>query len=278
MPSGNTLQDRNAIAGKVGTESRKHSRTGRKYVIDGREYWSVTTILGVVNKPAIGPWMAKMEREAVIEVACDMWDELRRKSLTVIQDRTVYRTLLESRIGKQKAGDREKEKAGDIGTETHDYIDWYQRKLMGMNVGPAPKISDKALWAFLNYEEKARELQLLPMRTEQVVYSKKYEYAGTLDLLAWIVKDGERRLMLGDYKTGKAIYPESMCQLSCYAYALAEMGLETPDICMVIRLPKLETDPGPELKEVTNLESHFEAFLAAKKLWDWQRANEREQS
>lgn len=278
MPDSSTLQDRNAIASKVGTESRKHSKTGRKYVIDGHEYWSATTILGVVNKPAIAPWMAKMEREAVIEVACDMWEELRQKSLTVIQDRTVYRTLLESRIGRQKAGDREKATAGDIGTQAHEMIDWHLRQLLGLKVGPAPKISEKALWAFMAFEDWAQKMELLPLRTEQVVYSKKYEYAGTLDLLGWIMKDGKRQLMLCDFKTAKAIYPESFCQLSCYAAALAEMQLEEPDVLMVVRLPKLDTDPEFEVKEVTNIASHFNAFLAAKALWDWQRANDKEQS
>ena len=37
----------------------------RFYKIGGEEYPSVTTILQVVNKPALGPWYAKQERDRV---------------------------------------------------------------------------------------------------------------------------------------------------------------------------------------------------------------------
>ena len=36
----------------------------RFYTIDGVQYPSVTTILEVINKPALGPWYAKEERRA----------------------------------------------------------------------------------------------------------------------------------------------------------------------------------------------------------------------
>src|SRR5512135_1494532 len=157
-------------------------------------------------------------------------------------------------------------------------IDWHLRQTMGLKDGPAPKISDKALWEYMSFEDWAQKMQLLPLRTEQVVYSKKYKYAGTLDLLAWIVKDGQRRLLLGDFKTGKAIYAEAKLQLSAYAKALAEMGLETPDVCMVIRLPKNENDPEFETLEVTDLDVHFNAFLSAYEVWKWQRSNDKEES
>ena len=45
----------------------------RFYTIDGRKYPSVTTVLDIINKPALGPWYAKQERQAfesaILEVA-----------------------------------------------------------------------------------------------------------------------------------------------------------------------------------------------------------------
>jgi len=51
---------------------------------------------------------------------------------------------------------------------------------------------------------------------------------------------------------------------------MIEMGLETADRCMVLRLPKIVTDPEFEVVEVTDIDWHFKAFLAARELWQWQ--------
>jgi hypothetical protein len=262
----------------IGIEARRATKAGRFYEIKpGCRYASVTNILGIVNKPALIPWAAKMERLATIAAAADMFEEWKGPlRVTTTINRDTYCSLLEARIGKAKASQKELEAAGEIGSQAHAMIEWHLEQQLGRKVGPPPKISDKATWAFMAFEDWARKVELLPLRSEQVIFSHKYEYAGTMDLLAWIMREGKRGLALIDFKTGKAIYAESYLQLSAYRQALIEMGLETADVCVIVRLPKVETDPEFEAVEVPDMDSHFTAFCAAHELWKWQRDREAE--
>jgi hypothetical protein len=54
------------------------------------------------------------------------------------------------------------------------------------------------------------------LATEQTVYSRRYGYAGTFDLLATLPGRG---LVLVDVKTGNRVYPEVCLQLAAYAAA-----------------------------------------------------------
>ena len=56
----------------IGIESRRQTKSGRFYeIIPGKPFVSVTTVLQVINKPALVPWAAKMERELCLNVASD---------------------------------------------------------------------------------------------------------------------------------------------------------------------------------------------------------------
>lgn len=255
----------------VGIESRRATKAGRFYeIVPGDPWPSVTTIEDIIAKQALYNWYAKTEREAVMAVAGDMFEELSKPLvLSTGMTRAVYLSLLESRLGKQKAGQREMQSAGEIGTQAHEMVEWHVRKLLGLKVGPMPKISDKAAWAFMAFEDWARSVEFLPLRSEQVVFSHRHRYAGTMDILAWIAKGKSRELALIDIKTSSGVWPEMRLQLSAYYHALIEMGLEKADHCLIVRLPKKESDPEFEVVEVTDLERHFEAFLAARQLWQW---------
>src|SRR4029453_3802172 len=54
------------------------------------------------------------------------------------------------------------------------------------------------------------------LAAEQTVYSRRYGYAGTFDLLATLPGHG---LVLVDVKTGNRVYPEVCLQLAAYAPA-----------------------------------------------------------
>lgn len=255
----------------VGIESRRATKAGRFYeIVKNDPYPSVTTIEDIIAKIALYNWYGKQERMAVMAVAGDMFEEL-SKPLVVStgMTRDVYLALLESRLGKQRAGQREMQSAGEIGTQAHEMVEWHVRQLLGLKVGPQPKINDKAMWAFMAFEDWARSVEFLPLRSEQVVFSHKHRYAGTMDLLAWVAKGKGRELALIDVKTSSGVWPEMKLQLSAYYYALIEMNLEKPDHCLIVRLPKKESDPEFEVVEVTDLERHFQAFLAARQLWQW---------
>jgi hypothetical protein len=54
------------------------------------------------------------------------------------------------------------------------------------------------------------------------------------------------------------------------------MGLGRPIRCIILRLPKVETDPEFEAIEVGKLSEHFETFLHAKALRLWQIEEEKQ--
>jgi len=232
----------------------------RFYKIDGREYPSVTTILSVISKPALGPWYAKEERR-LFETA--ILEEL--AGAHADQPDRVLDGILR-RVEGLKAGDRAKQKAGTVGTAAHALIEWHTRRMLGEDPGPEPTVPDAALWAVEAWKDWAKAVDFTPQQVELVVWDPVVGYAGTADTIA-LVK-GVPSLV--DYKTGKAIYPESFLQNIAYRHAAQCQGIETAR-GVILRLPKVEEDPlfeAMEVPESTSL-APFEAALA---LWRWQRS------
>lgn len=250
-------------AKQVGIESRRKVQNNRFYeILPGDPYPSITTILQILNKPALGPWFAKVEREACIAAAIAFYFDGHASGC---ESREAFAAALQAFIGKQKAANKISAAACEIGNESHGTIEWKARKHMGLSVGPEPKISDAAQWAVMAYEDWAKAHDFKPSLSECVVYSHHHRYAGTLDLYGTV--DGIPTLV--DIKTGKAIYAEAKMQCAAYVEAAREMGLFNSRRAIVLRLPKIESDPEFEAVEVTDLGYHFESFLHAAALWRW---------
>ena len=255
-------------------------RSGRFYMTpDGTKLPSVTNILGCIGKPALINWAAKVERELCIEAAANLWEDVPTSPKKM--SRTAYIATLNDRLGKTKAHQRELAKAGDIGSEAHALIEWNLRSELGQKVGPQPRISDKATWAFMAYEEWRKGAGLVPKAIEQTIWNPVHGYAGTLDVLGTVTLGGAPHVAVLDWKTGKAIYAEALLQNAAYVRALIEMEhLSEPVHGLIVRLPKTETDPDFEVKVIPPEEHHelFLTFLAVKALWDWQQDQEAKRS
>jgi hypothetical protein len=274
--------------------ARADGKTGRFYTITDPEtgasvkYPSVTTILGVISKPALVPWAAREERLATSEAAAELYTELHGKQQL---PRSMYLLALEQRLGKTKAHAKQLAKAAEIGSAVHARIEWGLKRLLGQRVGAEPVLEDAALWAFMAYEDWAKAVQLRPRFIEQTVYSRQHQYAGTMDLLAdlnaaallgvlerqgavdrdlaaWLTARSTVTALI-DFKSSKAIYGESFLQSAAYQKALIEMGHGRPDGGLIVRLPKVTTDPGFEVAVVPNARQLMPAFLAARELFNW---------
>jgi PD-(D/E)XK nuclease superfamily protein len=242
---------------------QKNSPFGRFYDVDGASYPSVTHILQVISKPALINWAANQERTLVSEAAAELYLDLAK--IPTAMPRSAYLTTLQARIGKMKAHQKELAKAGEIGTQVHHLIEWNLRRSLGQVVGPEPRVVDDAEWAFMAWQDWANSVQLRPRHIEQVVFSRDHEYAGTMDLLA----DVSGVLTLIDFKTGKAIYGEALLQNVAYQHALDEMGHLHPVQGLIVRLPKIQTDPAFEVAVVPPVDHLFPTFLACKQVWQW---------
>lgn len=243
---------------------------GRFYEVDGERFPSVTHILGCIGKPALIAWSANTERAAVTEAAADLYQEWAAHLVPPVMPRDAYLATLTSRLGQVKAHQKALAKAGDIGTQAHKLIEWTMRTALGADAGPKPQVSDQALWAFMAFEDWAKSVSLKPVLIEQTVYSKTHQYAGTMDLLGRV--DGV--LTLIDFKTGKGIYPESHLQSAAYQAALIEMGYVSPSAGLIVRLPKVDSDPAFETQAVPPIAELMPVFLAVRELWKWTYANE----
>ena len=260
------------MATKASAPIRLDSPGGRFYQIPGESepFPSVTHILTCIAKPALIAWSANTERAAVTAAAADLYQEWAAKIAPPQMPRESYLATLTARLGSVKAHQKALAKAGDIGSEAHKLIEWTMRTALGAQAGDKPQVSDAALWAFMAFEDWAKSVSLKPVLIEQTVYSKQHRYAGTMDLLGRV--DGA--LMLIDFKTGKGIYPESHLQNVAYQAALLEMGYVRPVGGLIVRLPKVETDPAFETQLVPPIETLMPVFHAVQTLWAWTYAHD----
>lgn len=201
----------------------------------------VTSILSVINKPALIPW-------AINQMAKNLEENLKTGK---VYDELEKEKLIETakKIYKDKTKD-----AADIGKIVHKWCEDYIKGLKPER--PINEFANNCIQAFLEFEERNNIKFKL---SERIVYSRKYNYAGTLDLTA-IVND---KNYVCDFKTSSGIYPESHLQTAAYGMALKE---EYPSIkidgSIIIRLPKegkLETCIISSEEQTEN----FKSFLGA---------------
>jgi hypothetical protein len=217
---------------------------GHRYTANGTECVGVTTILNtVIAKGALLNWAVKMSADYM--------------SKNLKADTKYTKEELEDIIKQaKKAHVKRKTEAGNIGTMVHKWIeDYINAKLAGIGRPRMPKNNNEAILAFLEWE-KGHDIDWV--ESEKVVYSKKFNYAGTADFLAVI--DG--KMTLGDIKTSNYIYPESyFLQVCAYQYAIQE---ENPKMKiedrLIVKVPKTK---GKELEVVSipEYEDNARAFI-----------------
>ncbi len=251
--------------------SKRENRAGARWYTapNGNEYPSVTTILSVIAKPALIAWSAKVEREMVMNVSAQLYEDT---SGTPKMSRMAYMNTLQTRLGKEKAHSKELAKAGDLGSQAHSLIEWSLQASMMEQPGPPPKVQDKATWAFMAWEDWKKSVNLKPVHIEQTVWSDRYGYAGTMDLLAYV----NGVLTVLDWKTGKAVYPEAHLQNAAYRHAIREMGHGDPAQGLIVRLPKVETDPAFEVVTAKPEGPMLQIFLDTLSLWKYSQVAESE--
>ena len=235
--------------------------SARFYSIHGEQLPSATTVLSVINKPALLHWAANMERRAFESALLDVLTRVGAK------DPDFVLTEMTKAVSGKKAFLRKQDEAAVIGTAAHALIEWHVRTMLGEKVGPEPRVPDGAMIAVESWKDWAKEVTFTPQTAERTVHCWGCGYAGTLD---WIA-DVRGVLTLGDWKTGKAIYPEAFLQNRAYRHAASKLGLQTAQ-GMILRLPKTLEDPAFEAMVVPDMP--MDDFLAALRLWRWQRQME----
>ena len=177
---------------------------------EDERFWSVTTIIGQLDKPALLYWAAEMAAEAACDQAAYLAERIEAEGREA-----VVKDLRDARFKKPK-GVRS---VTDLGTAVHDACEEYAL------TGIRPEVDDEVRPFLERFDGWAQVWQPKYLAAEAAVYSPTWGYAGTLDAIVEI----EGMQLLLDYKSSrKSIdsqgkqsgpYPEAALQLAAYRYA-----------------------------------------------------------
>jgi len=163
---------------------------------EDRRYYSVTTILKVLNREGLNIWRERRVAAAACRVAGSLSTRIAEDGV----DATIEYLITSRSTG------------ADRGTAVHSAIEEYAR------TGTRPPVSAEILPYLDRFDAWAQVWAPKFLALEQAVYSRRYCYAGTLDAIAEI--DGTTVLI--DWKSHAkptGVYPDLALQLAAYRYA-----------------------------------------------------------
>lgn len=244
-------------------------------------YRSVTNVLGVLDKPGLDAW----KQEQVVLSA-----------LTLPREENEDEHTFAARA--MRDSDEQAKKAADAGTALHDLAGgWLMTGAIAVNedseareIGDLRPTMGNLLapfqeWCRMNLDQD----QGMVMPPESVMLNHQHGYAGRvdfpvrlrdssiaiLDLKTQDVKLNQAKKALGEPKP--AFYDEWAMQLAAYSRCIFADGSYPPPMpWRLISLVMDRTRPGLYEKEWTDpanplpsSESHFQAFLAASRVWSY---------
>lgn len=222
------------------------------YELDGKKMTGVTTVLGVIAKPALIQWAADM--------ACN-WLKENCSPDPHWGDGKWYQVSDEHLEEARKAHARKKEDAGAKGTDVHAQVEELIKFWIAENEGWAMGIGrndySKMVQPFIDWSitNNVRFLE-----SEKKVYSREWWVAGTADFTCEI--DGKR--YVGDLKTMKKVWDRTpFFQTAAYRKMLQEMGEPPYDGTIIVNINKETNELSEHRSYRTEAdESCFEAALA----------------
>jgi hypothetical protein len=200
---------------------------------DDLTLWSVTTIIGILDKPALMYWAAEQAANAAIASV-----DVLRQRIDVEGEESVRKWLRDARFRNQKG----QMSAADTGTLFHSLAEEYSLSGLPPTIDRIEYGVADILGQFANVDDINVEADLVRRMVEQydgwlqrftpeilasevAVYSPQMGYAGTCDSFMSV----EKVPLITDFKTSrksidsrgkpKTPYPQIGLQLSAYRYA-----------------------------------------------------------
>ncbi len=197
---------------------------------NGQRVPGVTTVLGVIHKPALVPWANNLGLQGI-------------------------------------KADAYVDKLADVGTLAHAWI--HSHLFCGRDPEPdvlagytAEQIS-LAQNSVLKFFEWEKQHKVKALWGERPLVSERHQYGGTIDL--WVAIDGTEGIV--DIKTSKAIYDDHLYQVGGYAL-LAESNGYNPAWCRIIQVGRSEEEGfGTCYKPIEEMEPYKRVFLLALDLY-----------
>jgi CRISPR/Cas system-associated exonuclease Cas4 (RecB family) len=232
------------------------------YTVNGNTVYGVTSIVGVLDKPALLYW-------AVNQTILFLSGALKPG---IILDEVQIKEVLDQA---KMAHRVKKDKSADLGTMIHEWLEKYIKARIAKGVLPELPVNVEMRKAIDSFFQWAKDNKVALISAERKIYSDKYGYAGTLDLEA--IVNGKRTII--DFKTSNAIYDEYFIQASAYLMALEEeLNKPVNGGVIILRLPKSQTD-NLEVKQITREEANdfIDVFLSCLRIYQWKMGIKRQQ-
>lgn len=172
---------------------RRNHGNGHSYRLDGEKIPGVTSVLDLLDKPALVKWAADQSAQYAVE----HWQEL--AELGVLER---AKRISDARWATNKA-------AIVKGHRIHALADQLAH-------GVEVEVPDEYLRPVEAYARMLDEWEIETLATETPVCHTEYRYGGTFDAIVRAPKLGT--IML-DVKTGKRVYDEVGLQLAAYRFA-----------------------------------------------------------
>lgn len=219
-----------------------------KYFLDGKEMTGVTSVLGMIAKPALIQWAANQAVEFITKL-----------------DRTMSDDDWQGQLKAAKTAHRKtKEEAGQSGTDVHKMIENRIKEaikksgiMQGHDANESPQVSHFINWAMKN--------NVVFLESEKVMYHPEWFVGGTADFVCEI---GGKKYV-GDIKTSSGIYDRvPFFQTAAYRGMLENMGEGGYNGSVIVHLPKNGIfEEEKNIHFSYDYESDLEGFLAALKLY-----------
>lgn len=234
---------------EVNCDKYTFDEKAHKHYINGREVTGTTTIVGVIDKPALVKWAVKVSFEVFLKLL-----KKRFKELLTLNKKQFEALVLEVIEEAKKEPENRKNEAGRFGTIVHAICEHFN--LTGEVLSPyderlpadipalvatfKPKQLDKAVELVNEYVAWFRENKVEVIAAEQNVFSETYFVGGIFDMILLI----KGKTYIADFKTSSGVYPSQFIQMGGYQLQLEEMAergyIDDMDIegYIVIHLPR----------------------------------------
>lgn len=216
---------------KLDRSTRRIYKTQKGLKVPG-----VTTVLNILNKPALLDWSAKEERKGVMDCL------LNKK---IMPDKYFYTMIRDT--------------SASIGTICHFMCECFLK-------GEEPDLSEflpeeveKAKNGFRKFVEYWNQSGFKILHNELALVDDEFEYGGSLDI---VCTDKDGNIILLDLKTSKALYSEYWVQISAYRELYNNQNEKKITRCIIVRIGKEEVG-DMEFQENNALDNYFDLFLGA---------------
>jgi len=208
--------------------TRAHTRY---YTGDGKIVPGATSVVALLNKPALVAWANKMGLEGI--------------------DTTKYVSA-----------------TADIGTCCHLMVQSHLQNVEPDLSVFSPEAVNKAENGFLKFLEFEKENPLSPVLLEAPLVSEKHKFGGTIDFYGSRYRNKLARLYLMDFKTSGAIYPEMQYQVAAYWWLLEETGHPVDEVS-ILRIGRDETEGFEERRiSMGEIERSWEVFKHLRAIYE----------